>query len=120
LRSLDGKGVRTLAAWLAVEGLHVSEFMEVVDRAYAVAPTACRAESRSFVMRLGRRSAERYARRKQRFAGLAVALEHARISGASPGDVALHELRPLAARSAHAQPVSELIAILERYRRSQR
>jgi len=116
LGSLDGEGVRTLASWLAVEGLRVGEFIEVVDRAYALAPPACGTAARSFVKKGGRHFAATYARRKRRFAGLAVALEAARLSGALPGEVALHELRPLAGPSLPAVSVGELIEVLEGYR----
>ncbi len=119
LRSLNENGVRALAMWLVAEGLDASEFMEVVDRAYAIAPEASRQESRSFVTQRGRPVAALYARRKHRFAGLAAALEQARVSGALPGDVALNELRPLAAPSLHARSVAELIAVLERGRRKE-
>jgi hypothetical protein len=116
LRALRADEVRLLATFLAVEGVQLGEFMEVVDHAFAGTPGACRARQRSFVTRIGQPLVQNYARRKRRYAGLASAFEQARISGAFPGDVAPHELRPLAIAS-RTRSVADLVAIIERGKR---
>jgi len=119
LCSLDEEGGRALAIWLAAEGLQVGEFMEVVDRAYAAAPTAWQSQSRPFITEMGRPTAEAYARCKHRFAGLVAALEEALLSGAMAGDVSPQELRPLPTPPMHTRPVALVSATLERARRRQ-
>ncbi len=87
LRDLQEDEALSLATWLAAEGLHVGEFMEIVDRAYAAAPNPERGRSSHFVAQFGRPVARAYARRKRRCAGRTAALEEALVSGALPGDV---------------------------------
>jgi len=119
LCSLDEEAGRALAIWLAAEELKIGEFMEVVDRAYAAAPTAWQSQSRLFMTEMGQPLAAAYARRKHRFAGLVAALEEALLSGAMAGDVSPQELRPLPTPPMHRRPIAQVIATLERARRRQ-
>ncbi len=116
LCSLDEESRRALVIWLAAEGLEFGEFMEVVDRAYAVAPTAWQSQLRPFMTEIGQPTAEAYARRKHRFASLVGALEEALLSGAMARDVSPQELRPLPTRPMHTRPIAQVIATLERAR----
>jgi hypothetical protein len=63
---------------------------------------------------MGQPTAEAYARRKHRFAGLSAALEEALLSGAMAGDVSPQELRPLPTPPMHTRPIAQVIATLER------
>jgi hypothetical protein len=119
MRSLQDDEVRDLAIWLTVSGLDVSEFMEVVDRAYAVAPACWRGQSHRYVARFGRRAASIYARRKRRFARLMATLEEALISGALPGEVTPQELRLCTLPWTKRREPGEVLSALERVRRSQ-
>jgi hypothetical protein len=116
VRSLSDDDLRELAAWLAAEFLEIGEFMEIVDRAYRQTSDAWRGRSPEFVARMGRLVAQRYARRKRRFAELTVALEEARMTGALRDEVAPEELQVprLAWREPHT--VEELVSVLEHAR----
>ena len=116
LCSLDEESRRALVIWLATEGLEFGEFMEVVDRAYAVAPTAWQSQLRPFMTEIGQPTAAAYALRKHRFASLVGALEEALLSGAMAGDVSPQELRPLTTPPMHERPIAQVIAALERAR----
>jgi hypothetical protein len=118
-QSLDEDGVGALASWLAAEDLQVGEFTDVVDRAYAAAPTLWRTRARYFVPQVGRPSAEAYARRKHQFFGLMAAFHEALLSGALPGDVAPHQLRPTQPSSRERRAVAILAAAIEHARRAQ-
>src|SRR6266536_5454397 len=113
VRSLQDDELRALATWLAAKGLGVGEFMEVVDRAYAVATAQWRWQSQHYVAQCGRRAANVYARRKRRFARLMATLEDALISGALPGEVAPQELQPSALPWTKRRQPDELVAALE-------
>jgi hypothetical protein len=93
IHTLDEHAAVDLATWIAITGLEAGEFMEVVDRAYAVAPAHWQCQPEAFLLGIGRPAAEAYARRKREFARLLVLVEAARISGALPGDVAPQELQ---------------------------
>jgi hypothetical protein len=117
-QSLDEDGAGALARWLAAEELRVGEFMEVVDRAFVDAPETWRRRSRDFVTQIGRPSAEVYARRKHQFIGLMVAFQDALLCGALPGDVAPHQLRPTLTPPRQIRPAANLLAAIQRVRRT--
>jgi len=107
-----------LVPWLATEGLQLSKFTDIVDRAYVVAPVHGRGGPRNFVAVVGRPAAQAYARRKRRFAGLSSALDDALISGAMPGDIAPDELSISTSVIRSSRP-EDLLNALERIARGQ-
>jgi hypothetical protein len=118
-RRLSDDDLQELATWLAAEFLKVSEFTDVVDRAYAQASDEWNGRALAFVARCGRPVVEEYARRKRRYAELMAALEDACMCGALPGEVSPQELQPLRLlRPLRAGPrtVNELLGMLERAR----
>ena len=88
--------------------------MEIVDRAYAIAPDYRRGPSKGFVAQVGWPAATAYAQRKRRFAGLTATLEDALVSGAFPGEVALDELQPAAPSPATQRRESDLLEAMDR------
>jgi hypothetical protein len=118
LSGLADAEARALATWLAAEGLALSEFMDVVDRAYAAAPAPQRVRPRPFLARWGRPAAAAYARRKRRFAALLAALDEALVSGALPGEVAPEELRLPVPPQVKERRTGELLAALQQARRT--
>ncbi len=116
--SLSEDEIRKLAVWLVAEHLHVGEFMEVVDRAYAQSSREWRGEPSDFVAWHGRPCAEDYARRKRRFAEFVVALNEASMTGAFPGDVAPEELELSQPYRMETSSIAEVLGALEYARRS--
>lgn len=108
-----------LAAWLERNDLTVGEFMEIVDRAHAVAPERWSGQSRRSPGELERASVETYAGRKRRFAALMTAFEDALSSGAFPGDVVPQELLPSPPREAEHRQTAALLGALERAARGE-
>jgi hypothetical protein len=104
-----------LATWLTAQFLKVSEFTDLVDRAYAQTPDEWRGRSPTFVTWFGRPMVERYALRKRGFAEL-MALDDAYMSGAFPGEVASRELQPLRLPEAEHRSVDDVLSALERIR----
>jgi len=119
LRGLQDHEALALAIWLAVEGLRVGEFIEIVDHTYAAAGGKWPGPPESFVAQFGRAAAHAYAQRRRRFAGLTAVLEEALLSGAFPGDVAPQELDLRALPHLRRRQVEELLGALERARRGQ-
>ncbi|HEY3110114.1 MAG TPA: hypothetical protein VGL23_15225 [Chloroflexota bacterium] len=107
---------RLLAGWLAAQGLGVGEFIEIVDRAFGAAPDPDREPPARFLVLVGRPAAERYARRKHRFAALMAMLEQALASGALPGEVAAQELQLPAPSYLAPRQAEELLGALARAR----
>jgi hypothetical protein len=118
-RSQSADEVLALAVWLDRNGLKVGEFMEVVDRAHAVAPERWSGQPQRSLAELVRASAATYAERKRRFAAFMTAFEDALSSGAFPGDVALQELRPSPPGEAEHRQMAALVGALERAARGQ-
>jgi hypothetical protein len=117
-RRLSDDDLQELATWLAAEFLKVSEFTDIVDRAYARAAEEWNGRALTFVACCGRPAVAAYARRKRRYAELMAALEDARMCGAFPGDVAPQELQPLRPLQTRPRTVNELLGTLERARGS--
>jgi hypothetical protein len=113
LGSLPEDDACALAAWLSAQGLHVGEFMEVVDRAYATWPEPVRGHLDAFMHVVGRPCVTSYAFRKRHFARLVAMLEEAMASGALPGEVAPHELDLPVKLPTEGRSVEELLACLE-------
>jgi hypothetical protein len=118
-RTLSADEIFVLAVWLDRNGLKVGEFMEVVDRAHAVAPERWSGQPRRSLAELVRASAGTYADRKRRFAALMTAFEDALSSGAFPGDVAPQELRPSPPGEAGHRQTAALVGALERAARGE-
>jgi hypothetical protein len=115
---LSDLDLRELAAWLAEEGLEVSEFTDLIDRAYAQTANEWRGRPLAFVASRGRPVVARYADRKRHFAGLLAALEDARMCGALPGEVELQELTPLFPPAPAPRTAEGTLIVLERIRGS--
>ena len=113
---LSDEQLRELAAWLAARFLKVSEFTDILDRAYAQSSDERRGPSPTFIASYGRSVVERYAQRKRGFAELMAALEDATMSGAFPGDVAAQELLPFRLPRSEPQSVEAVLRALERVR----
>jgi hypothetical protein len=94
-RRLSDDDLQALATWLAARFLKVSEFTDIVDRAYAQSGDEWRGRALAFVACCGRSVVAAYAQRKQQYSELMVALEDAYMCGALPGEVAPQELQPL-------------------------
>ncbi len=116
---LTGDQAHDLAAWLAAHDLDMGEFMEIVDRSYALAPDYWHGEPHHFIARVGARTAAAYGQRKRRFAALMTALEDALVSGAFLGEVARDELLPAAPSPVGRRGELELLSMLERMRRGE-
>ena len=118
LHELSDDDLHELAAWLAAEGLKVSEFTDILDRVYAHTSDRWRGRALAFVTDYGRPVAEAYARRKRRFTQLMAALEDAQMSGALPGTVAPQELQPRPPQQPQppARTAEELFSVLVRVR----
>jgi hypothetical protein len=115
---LSDNDLHELAAWLAAEGLEVSEFTDLIDRAYAQTSNEWRGRPLAFVATCGRPVVARYANRKRHFAGLLAALEDARMCGALPGEVELRELAPLYPPAPAPRSAERMLSVLERARGS--
>lgn len=114
--TLSDDDIRDLAGWLATECVELWEFMDIVDRTYMQTADVWRGQLPAFVARSGRPAVARYARRKRRFAELAITLDEARVRGALPGEVAPEELQLLQAPGTRQQSMEELLGVLERAR----
>jgi len=117
---LSDEQLRELATWLAARVLNVSEFTDMVDRAYAQVSEERRGPSPTFIARYGRPVVEGYAQRKRGFAehtAVLAALEDAAMSGALPGDVTAQELLPLRPPRSASPSVEGVLHALERVRR---
>jgi hypothetical protein len=119
-RRLSDDDLQELATWLAARFLKVSEFTDIVDRAYAQSGDEWRGRALAYVACYGRQMVAAYAHRKRRYTELAEALEDAYMCGALPGEVAPQELQPLqtspTAQRTGARTVKELLGVLERAR----